>query len=153
MKVLKSYGTAGAVVVNLGADDPKDINLEEPVFITFDGLPVPFFIESCEPKGGRLLMKLEDIDSLEAAEKIVGKVLSPTEDDDECDDDDPFIGMTVYDQNNSLIGKVTGFNDYSGNTCIDVDYKGREVTLPVAEDLIIKVRKDKLYLTIPEGLL
>ena len=45
-QVLKSNGTDGELVMSFREIAPEDINLKEPVFIVFDGLPVPFFIES-----------------------------------------------------------------------------------------------------------
>ena len=140
-KVLKSYGTAGAVIIGRDGEVLEDIRKNEPVFIDFDGLPVPFFIESIEPKGGRYLVKLEDIDSLAAAEEIVGREVRLTESPDAEDEDD------------GIVGPVVKFIDFSGNTCIEVEHAGGRVLLPLHEDLIKKVRKNEIFLTIPEGLL
>ena len=41
-QVLKSNGTDGELVLGFREIAPEDINLKEPVFIVFDGLPVPF---------------------------------------------------------------------------------------------------------------
>ena len=50
-QVLKSNGTDGELVMGFRDIAPEDINLEEPVFIVFDGLPVPFYIESFAKRG------------------------------------------------------------------------------------------------------
>ena len=50
-QVLKSNGTDGELVLGFRDIAPDDINLNEPVFIVFDGLPVPFFIESFTKRG------------------------------------------------------------------------------------------------------
>ena len=42
-RVLKSYGNEGEILVGFRELGPEDLNLKEPVFIMFDGLPVPFF--------------------------------------------------------------------------------------------------------------
>ena len=58
-QVLKSNGTDGEVAISFRDIAPEDISTEEPVFIYFDGLPVPFFIESFTrrlPASGILLM-------------------------------------------------------------------------------------------------
>ena len=49
--VLKSNGTEGELVMSFRDIDPEEIDLKEPVFIIFDGLPVPFYIESLKKKG------------------------------------------------------------------------------------------------------
>lgn len=152
LKVLKSYGTAGAVTTNL-CPSQEDIKLTEPVFINFDGLPVPFFIESIEAKGNRSIIKFEDVDTLQEAEEIVGKELKFSPDGDGAEDEDTITGRMICNAKGNRIGIVKEFLDYGGNTCISLDYNGKEVILPFHEDLIVKVRKDGIWLTIPEGLL
>lgn len=154
MRVLKSYGTQGEVILGI-SDCPEDINLSEPVFIQFDGLPVPFFIESAQEKGSnKLLVKIEDIDSLEDAEELVGREVSLSMQElPQEEEDNQLIGMMVYDQNNHQIGPILAFNDFSGNTCLTVDYNGEEVIVPFNEELIIKFKNNALYLMIPDGLL
>ena len=153
LKVLKSYGTAGAVIVGRSGDVLEELSQNEPVFIDFDELPVPFFIESIEPKGGKFVVKFEDIDSFDAAEEIVGRELRLTFENETAEDEDDLVGFMVCDQKGRKIGPVLEFLDYSGNTCLLVDYNGREVILPFHEDLIKKVRRKEIHLTIPDGLL
>ena len=153
-KVLKSYGTAGAVIIGRDGDFLEDLEKNEPVFIEFDGLPVPFFIESIEPKGGRYLVKFEDIDSLAAAEEIVGREVRLTENADDEDEDDGIVGRIIRNAaTGDVVGPVVKFIDFSGNTCIEVEHAGERVLLPLHEDLIKKVRKNEIFLTIPDGLL
>ena len=144
MKVAKSYGDKGDVVINLSPSDPKDINFEGPVFIYFDGLPVPFFIESCQAKGGRRIVKFENIDTFEEAEEIVGKEIFLNIDEDQ-DDALSIIGMEVYDSNNVLIGVITDYTNAAGNEFIAVVY-GERGTLPLHDDLIIEWEKIILLL-------
>ncbi|MBO4769032.1 MAG: hypothetical protein IKX03_05485 [Bacteroidales bacterium] len=153
-KVLKSYGTAGAVIIGRDGDVLEELKKNEPVFIDFDGLPVPFFIESIQPKGGRYLVKLEDIDSLAAAEEIVGREVRLTEDPDGEDEDDGIVGRIIRNEaTGDVVGPVVKFIDFSGNTCIEVEHAGGKILLPLHEDLIKKVRKNEIFLTIPDGLL
>lgn len=153
-KVLKSYGTQGAVVTNLCPGDDWDFDAQEPVFIAFDELPVPFFIESLQPKGGRTIIKFEDIDTLEAAENLVGReiALSLEEEEDEAEVD--LVGRTVRNAaTGKAVGKITQWFDFSGNLCIEVEHEGRKAMLPLHEDLIKKVSAEAIWLTIPDGLL
>ncbi len=153
LKVLKSYGTAGAVIIGRSGDVLGELREDEPVFIEFDGLPVPFFIETLEPKGGRYVVKFEDIDSLEAAEEIVGREIRLSMQGEYEEGEDGIIGRIICDGHGNKIGPITDFLDFAGNTCVSVDYNGREVILPFHEDLIKKVRKKEIHLTIPDGLL
>ena len=80
-QVLKSNGTDGELVLGFRDIAPEDINLEEPVFIVFDGLPVPFFIESFTKRGNtKALVHLTDICSMEDVEEIEGKAVYVAED-------------------------------------------------------------------------
>ena len=75
-QVLKSNGTDGELVMGFRDIAPEDINLNEPVFIVFDGLPVPFCIESFSKRGNsKALVHLTDICSLEDVEEIAGKAV------------------------------------------------------------------------------
>ncbi len=75
-KVLKSYGTDGKIVLSFRYYAPEDINIEEPVFIYFDGLPVPFFIDSFVKRGSnRAFAHITDVNSFEDAEELVGKAV------------------------------------------------------------------------------
>ena len=73
---MKSNGTDGELVLGFREIAPEDINLQEPVFIIFDGLPVPFYIESFTKRGNaKALVRLTDIRSMEDAEELAGKAV------------------------------------------------------------------------------
>ena len=82
-QVLKSNGTDGELVMSFREIAPEDINLKEPVFIVFDGLPVPFFFESFQKRGNsKALVHLTDIRNQEDVEEIVGKAVYIESDDE-----------------------------------------------------------------------
>ena len=152
MKVLKSWGSAGEVVLSLEGEDARDLESQEPVFIDFDELPVPFFIEKMQAKGNRLVVKFEDVDTLAAAEELVGREVRRQR--EEAEDEDSVIGMQVRDaRTRRLVGTIVDFSDYGGNTLITVDTQHGEVLIPLHEDLIVNVHGDVITLDIPDGLL
>ena len=128
-----------------------DERANEPVFIDFDGLPVPFFMEEVTPRGGaKYFVKLEDIDSLAAAEELVGREPYFQEDDDE--DGEDIVGYTLCNASGREVGPITAFEDIPGNPCIEIE---GGTLVPCPDELIVKIdnRKKKLWLEIPEGLL
>ena len=153
MKVLKSWGAAGQVVLSRQADDPLDLKGQEPVFIAFDGLPVPFYFESVQPQGSRFIVKFEDVDTLAQAEELVGREVAFSEEEEE--EEETLVGLQVRDARTSeIIGHVVDCNDYGGNLVIAVETAGRgQVLLPIHEDLIESIRDDVLTLEIPQGLI
>ena len=152
MKVQKSWGAAGEVVLSRPAEDLQDLNVQEPVFIEFDGLPVPFFIETIQEKGNRLIVKFEDVDTLAEAEELVGREVTFEEGDEE--DEDTLVGLQVRDaRTRKIIGPVVDFSDYGGNTVITVETADGERLIPIHEDLIVSIHDDVVTLDIPEGLI
>ena len=156
MRVLKSYGTDGGVIVSAAAF-PEDFEITEPVFIDFDELPVPFFIEELKAHGSKkAYLKLEDVDSLEDAEELVGREIYFSIDED--DDFAGFEGLEVFDAATSkAVGTVTEYVDIPSNPCLEVQLPGTDETIlvPCHDDLIDKVdeKAGRIYLRIPEGLI
>lgn len=149
-KVLKSNGTEGDVLVGFRGIAASEIDRNEPVFIEFDGLPVPFFVESLKPKGNdKAISHLTDISSLKDAEEIVGRdIFADYFEEEESGED--FTGWTVYDGNRK-VGTVTGLEDIPGNPCLCIG----EALVPLHEDFIVSIdeKKKELFLDLPEGLI
>lgn len=148
-KILKSNGIQGDLLIGLLDVSIEEISTNEPVFVEFDGLPVPFFIESITQRGtSRAIIHLTDIDSLQDAEEVVGRQILLDAEFEEEDDED-FTGWSLYDKER-LVGTVTGFEDIPGNPCLDV----AGVLIPLHEDFIIEVNPSSkcLVMDLPEGL-
>ena len=158
-KVLKSHGTDGGVLIGFRDILPEDLDAQEPVFIEFDGLPVPFFIDSMERKGrDKAVVHLTDMSSLEDAEEIVGRAVfadadSIAEYEDDEDSLDGFVGMVVYDRD-TRVGEITGYEDIPGNPCLYVETSSGEAMIPLHEDFIISIDPDagEIVMDLPEGL-
>ena len=149
-KILKSNGTDGGLLIGVRDIEVGQIDLQEPVFIEFDGLPVPFFIQDIRQRGtSKAIIHLNDIDNLEDAEEVVGRAIyveGEWEDEQELD----FTGWTLLNRG-ERVGTVTGMEPIPGNLCL---YVG-EAMVPLHEDLILSVDPDArvLDLDLPDGLL
>lgn len=154
-KVLKSNGTEGGLVMSFLDIIPEDIDLQEPVFIEFDGLPVPFYFESFTPRGNnRALVQLTGVRNLKDADELAGADVYA--DYFEQDEEEDFTGWTVRDQDGREVGTVFAHEDIPGNPCLWVKKAdGEEVLLPLHEELVLEVDENRqiLSLTIPEGIL
>ena len=177
-QVLKSNGTDGELVLGFRDIAPEDINLQEPVFIIFDGLPVPFYIESFTKRGNtKALVRLTDISSMEDVEEIAGKavyieddqvaelsleedgfaalvgwmVLTPQIPDRVGDDDIEFTDEMALME----VGEITEFYDIPNNPCIEVETENGAVMIPLHEDLILSIDPEyqEIIMQIPDGLL
>ena len=167
-QVLKSNGTDGELVLGFRDIAPEDIDLEEPVFIIFDGLPVPFFIESFVKRGNsKALVRLTDICSMEDVEEIAGKAVYVEEESlpELSLEDDGFAALIGWmlltpsdDQPDSSlieVGEITDFMDIPNNPCIEVETENGAVMIPLHEDLILSVDPEyqEIIMQIPAGLL
>ena len=175
-QVLKSNGTDGELVMGFREIAPEDINLQEPVFIVFDGLPVPFYIESFTKRGNtKALVRLTDIRSMEDVEEIAGKAVYIEADDMpeltlEEDGYAALVGWMVLtpagDFSTSLemtegepelyeVGEITDFLDIPNNPCIEVETENGAVMLPLHEDFILGLDPEyqEIIMQIPAGLL
>ena len=165
-QVLKSNGTDGELVMGFREIAPEDINLQEPVFIVFDGLPVPFYIESFQKRGNtKALVRLTDIRSQEDVEEITGKAVY-VEDDQIPDmtlEDDGYAALVgwmvltpaqdedaVYE-----VGEIIEFFDIPNNPCSEVETENGAVMIPLHEDFILGLdpENQEIIMDIPEGLL
>ena len=149
-KILKSNGTDGGLLIGVRDIEVGQIDLQEPVFIEFDGLPVPFFIQDLQQRGNsKAIIHLNDITSLADAEEVVGRGLfveGEWEEEEEMD----FTGWTLLNRGVE-VGTVTGMEPIPGNLCL---YVG-DALVPLHEDLIISAdpAARTLNLDLPEGLL
>lgn len=159
-KVLKSNGTEGGLLFGFRDVLPEDIDLKEPVFIHFDGLPVPFFIESFNRKGrDKAIVRLTDINSLADAEEVVGRAVYAEEDTVEGYEDDgemslgDFIGWTIFNRD-VKVGEVTDYEDIPGNPCLYVDTENGQAMIPLHEDFILSVNPEtaEISMDLPDGL-
>ena len=153
-QVLKSNGVEGGLILSFRDFDPEDIQLQEPVFIEFDGLPVPFFFNSFTPRGNRrALVTLTGVSSLADAEELVGKAVFV--DGYEEDEEEGILGWTLLDEDGNEAGTIRDFEDIPGNTCLVVETPGGEVLVPFHEDLFLGKDEENrtVRMIIPDGLL
>ena len=154
-QVLKSNGTDGELLISFFDVFPEDIDLQEPVFIKFDGLPVPFYFESFTPRGtNRALVRLTGVRNLKDADELAGSAVYA--DYFEEEDTEDLTGWSVIDAaTGAKIGPIIGYEDIPGNLCVYVDAAQGQVLLPLHQDLVASMDHDtrEITLTIPEGLL
>jgi 16S rRNA processing protein RimM len=162
-QIVKSYDVNGEVMIRMTSGILDDYNFKkEPVFIYFDGLPVPFFISSFKNKGTNgALVKFETINDFSHSEELVKKEIfvdSTTVDPDsiEMDEDEAMAafltGFKVKDQSGKQVGEISDYFNYPNNPCIELN---GEHLVPFNEDLILKLdhKKRIITMTIPGGIL
>jgi len=158
--VLKPHGLKGELYISLDTDYPEDYQEMESVFLLQNGKLVPFFIEHIQLKNREALVKFEDVENKEAALSIRGCSLHlPLTDLPELSGSQFYFheidGFQIEDSKKGKLGLVKEVFEAGPQDLIGMEYKGKEVLIPINDEVILNVDRDKELLTVrlPEGLL
>ena len=157
----KPHGIKGEITLVTECDvfDEAD---EQFVICNMDGILVPFYVEDFRYKTDTtMLLKLEGVNTdAEAREFANRDVYYPL---DKMDDDsmlnemtwENFIGFKVIDGEFGEVGVIEDVDDSTANVLLQLKYKGRELLLPAAEELVTDLDLDKkeMHVSLPAGLL
>ena len=163
-QIAKTYGNKGEVLLRIKSDrfsemlegcQEKGKELEDPVFIYFDGLPVPFFISSATHRNGNAwVVTFSTIRDNDHAEEVVGRDLFlEAKDEDRFSDLDILVGYTVISEEGVKAGTISRVIEYPNNICLELEES--ETLLPFHEDLVLSFDQENrtIVMTIPQGLL
>lgn len=158
--VSKKHGLGGAVVVILDVDYPEDYTTLESVFVEINNKLVPFFIESISIKGNKAFVKFEEVDTAESAEELKGNALFlPLDALPQLEEGQFYfhevIGYTLQDSQAGEVGSIKNILSGPQQDLFQIDANGKEVLVPIIDDLIESVDHDRkiLKVSLPEGLL
>ena len=160
-QIAKLHGYKGGVSLFLDVTHPEEYMDMESFFIEIDGILTPFFVESFKLKNkGFAAVKFQGIDSEQEARSLLKKkVFIPESELRELDEsnfyDHEVIGYEVEDIVKGEIGKVTAIADLKQNPLLVIEFKDKEILLPIFEGLIIKVDRKlkRLKVKAPDGLI
>ncbi|WP_298740683.1 ribosome maturation factor RimM [uncultured Chitinophaga sp.] len=121
---------------------------------------IPYFLQKASPKDHEhVYVKLEGIDSREAAQKLVQLpvYLQETDFKQQAASSAPLslLGFTVHDGQHGELGLIEEVIEMPLQVLAKVTIHGKEALLPLNEQSLVKVDKKKqvVYLQLPEGLL
>lgn len=157
----RTHGVRGELAFQF-TDDVWDRVEADYLFLRLDGLLVPFFLEEWRFRSDSIaLLKFEDIDTADAANRLVGadvyfpKALTPSEIDEEDLTWQHFTGFEVV-RGEDLLGTVTAVYDQTANILLEVTTPdGHDILIPAHEDFILSAdhRERRLYVSVPDELL
>jgi len=157
--VARLHGYNGQVQVSIDSDEPSRYAGIDALFLEIRGQLVPFLVEKLEVNGSRAIAKFKDVNTEEDAEKLRGvKVylplaLLPTLTDNQFYFHE-IVGFQVHDSVQGALGTVTTTYNMPSQDLIAMDYKGVEVLIPIADDIVTRVDRDQkvVHVSLPEGL-
>lgn len=157
--IIKAHGLKGEVVVELDTDHPIKFSELESVFVEINQKLVPFFIENINLHSKKAILKFEDIDRIEDTQSLIRLPLFlPLEMLPESTEEQLYfsgiIGFKVNDKTLGELGTVKEIYEKQGQDLLSMEYKEKEIFIPIDESIILKTdrRKKILHVDLPSGL-
>lgn len=156
----KPHGVSGEVTALFDVDFPENYKKLESVFVEFNDRLVPFFIEKISLQKNKAIIKFEDIDSADQALELQSTGLYlPLEALPALEGNQFYfheiVDFTVTDVKLGTLGIVKNIYNLPHQDLIAMEYKGKEVLIPISDSTVISLDREKKELTVelPEGLL
>lgn len=160
-KIAAAHGLDGRLVLKHNLESKNAFNKVAHIFIEIRRESyIPYFIEEKKAVShDELLLRLDEIDSVELARTLSGKnvyleeavfnQLKPKS------VSASMIGFTIVDKTDGALGQVEDIFETPGQVLATVTYKGKEVMIPLVDATIIGVDgvKKIINVDLPEGLL
>lgn len=159
-RIAKTHGIKGEVTIKIDADDPTAYLDMKHFFLEYNKVLTPFFVEKLIMSGDKFFATIQDVKTIEAAQALVGKeVYLPLEMLPKLSGKQFYfhevIGFTLVDDVKGELGPIKDILEYPTQAIIQVVKDGKEVLIPVLDDIIQKVdrKSRKLFVKAPEGLI
>lgn len=158
--ILKPHGLRGAVNIQMDVDDPMKYKGMESVIVKVGNNLVPFFISSLQINGIKGILQLADINSYDEAKELKScPLLLPLELLPKLNENQFYyhevIGYKIVDQAKGSLGIIENITSGGKQDLIAMNYKDREVLIPVTNEIVHKTdhEKKEVYVNLPDGLL
>lgn len=144
--------------------DPEYFLEGNPLIVDYDGIYVPYYIESIRKKGATsFLVKIQGVDSEAEASSFVNKEVFINKNnaeewlEEELIEQDALVGYKVIDKSSGKeIGEIETVDDTTANLLFIIQTnEGDEIIIPANEDFISHIDDEKktIEMLLPDGLL
>jgi len=159
-RIVRTRGNKGEVVAELHTDFPARFNLLEKVWLEFpDRSRRCLALDECWEHQGRQVLKFAGIDSISAAEDLVGawvevEAAEAVKLPEGTYYDHDLAGCAVIDQNGRQVGTVKEVWRITGNNLLIVDNGSGEFFIPATEGICkeVSIAGKRITVELPEGL-
>ena len=139
--ISKTHGLKGHCVLRMNEDLFLDEENITAIFLDLNGASAPYFIEDLTWNNNGYILKLETIDTIDLAKKLIGKTCSVETRfiEEDQNPDKQYIGYTLIDDKHGELGPVEDIIENSANVLIKLTYQGKEILLPFVDELIFEI--------------
>jgi 16S rRNA processing protein RimM len=161
-RAVKTRGLRGEIVAELLTDFPERFDgLDRLIAVAPDGKRTSLILEEHWFHQGRVVLKFEGLDSIEAAGALVGYEFTVPESERVELEEDEFYdweleGCLVETVEGEPLGRVREIMRTGGVEMLVVDnMEGRDYLIPMAEDICVEINVEQklIRVDVPEGLL
>ncbi len=159
-KIIRFQGNKGELRFKFYPGGEKLLAPGERIYVGPEERAVPYRVESIRRQKGFFVVKLEKIDSLEAALELSGQEMAIEEEKlpELCEGEyyeHQIKGCSVLTKEDEEVGRVVGFWEIRGKTLMVVDNQGKEILIPFEAAICYEVDLNQRIVRIdpPEGLL
>jgi 16S rRNA processing protein RimM len=159
-KFVASFGVKGELILKHALGKKTALKDVEALFVEEQkGSYLPYFIQSSKAKDAEeMFVKLEGIDTKEAAHRIASKPVWLQNDDFRklADKASPIslLGFMMFNEGEQL-GPVEEVIEQPHQVLLRITLNGKEALIPLHAETLDKVdrKKQEVYVTLPDGLL
>lgn len=159
-RIAKTHGIKGEVTIRLDVDDPSAYHDMKYFLLEINKVLTPFFVEKMTCSGDKVFVKVQDINTVEAASALTGKeVFLPLELLPKLSGKQFYYhevkGFLLIDEIHGELGPINDVIEYPTQAIIQVFKDKKEILIPILDQVIQKVdrKTKKLYIKAPEGLI
>ena len=159
--IARAHGIKGEVKAILDVHDIEDYIDRKDIWLgRAPSDPIIYQIKRMVPDGKFVRIAFEDIEDRSAAETLAGNtLLIPQSELPELEEGQYYyyeiLGYSVHDSHYGELGKVDDIMDAGHQDLIMMRYKGKEVLIPIVDEVLLKVDKKQkqVHTSLPKGLL
>lgn len=155
-QIVGTHGVSGEVRVNPWCDEPSFLTGFKQLYLDENGNNI-INVKKARTANNVVLVKFENIDSIESAEKMRGKVVYIKRDDANLEGRhfiQEIIGCEVFDTENTILGKITDIINLPANDVWQIENNGNNYLFPAIDQFIVSidVEKERIVINPLEGI-
>jgi 16S rRNA processing protein RimM len=159
-KIAATHGLQGTLILTHVVGNSNWLKNDQVIFVSVQkGSHIPYYITKFKAHNNEEYhIQLDDISTVEAAKKLVGKqVFVPAELLGEVKTDSPllWIGFNVVDTEKGTLGELIDISQTGHQWVGTIIYNNKEVLLPMVEPILLEVnlRNKFIRMNLPDGIL